>query len=197
MTTPTLVEWQKIDEENGLVMPWLTHPFLDWLKQQDWSDKNVIMFGAGLGDAWLAKRCKHLTVVERNDEWLIKAAEYSGQHGTFIHYIHRPCNDSSGMQDYYLEMPDDRVYDVIINDDAYRTELCQVAIDYLKKHNGGILVADNWQQDYVWISPIAEELMKPYKLNIFVQSNHTDHEGRPWNTVYWEIPPTNEIKHNP
>ena len=86
---------QKYDD-NGLVMPWFTHGALDEIKSMDLSDKNVLMFGAGLGDAWLAKRCKSLTVIERNEDWLYKAAENCGRNGAFVNYIHRPCNDSDG-----------------------------------------------------------------------------------------------------
>jgi len=56
------------------------------------------------------------------------------------------------------------------------------------KGRGGILIADNWQQDFVWISEVSEALMSPYKINRFYQPGHTNHEGKPWNTVYWEIP---------
>lgn len=190
MNTNSLVEWQRIDPENGLVEPWLTWPFMDWVKGEDWSDKNVIMFGAGLGDAWLAKKCKYLTVVERNEDWLVKAAEYAGNNGSFVNYLHRPCNDSDGKAEYYCQIPDDRSYDVIINDDAYRTELCQVAIDYfIQKKDGGIFVCDNFNQDFVWRSPKAIEIMSPYseKEVAFYQPGHINHEGNSWNTRFWII----------
>ena len=66
---------QKYDEETGLIMPWFTHGALGEIKSMDLSDKNVLMYGAGLGDAWLAKRCKSLIVIERKEDWLYKAAE--------------------------------------------------------------------------------------------------------------------------
>jgi hypothetical protein len=179
-----LVQWQIVDESNGLVMPWLVHPFLDWLKNQDLSDKNVIMFGAGLGDCWLAKRCKTLTVVERNPEWLAKASEYAAINGAVVNYILRECNDSSGMDDFYCEIPSHTKYDVIINDDAYRTELCQVGVDYFKQNGGGILICENWIQSYVWISPKAEEIMQPYESVIFEQPGHTENDGvNKWKTA--------------
>lgn len=188
MNQPVLCQWQKIDESNGLVMLWLTHPFLDWFKTQDLSDKNVIMFGAGLGDAWLSKRCKSLTVIERNPEWLKKASDYVYANGAEVDYILRECNDASGMEDFYCQIPSDKKYDVIINDDAYRTELCQVAIDYFKANGGGLFVCDNWIQSFVWLSPKAEEIMKPYEAMIFEQTDHTDNDGvNKWKTAAWYI----------
>ena len=183
-----LVQWQQIDDSTGLVMPWFTHPCLDWLKEQDWSDKNVIMFGAGMGDAWLAKKCKNLTVVERNQAWLEKASTYASENVAIVKYILRECNDSSGMAEYYCEIPSHIKYDVIINDDAYRTELCQVAVDYFKTNGGGIFIADNWVQSFVWISHKAEEIMQPYEGMMFEQSDHTDNDGiNKWKTAVWNI----------
>ena len=147
MSNIELVEWQRYSPKNGMIQCWFTHSCLDWMEEQDWSDKTVIMFGAGLGDAWLAAKCKNLYIVERNSEWLEKSKIVSNQAGSNnIEYILRPCNDSDGKADYYLELPKEVDFDVIINDDAYRTELCQVAVDYFKKKGGGIFVADNWAQ---------------------------------------------------
>lgn len=189
MNIPELCEWQIIDQDNGLVMPWLTHPFLEWAKQQDWRDKTVLMFGAGLGDAWLATKCKQLYVVERNIDWLNKAKEYAEQNKVFgIGYYHRPCNDSDGKSDYYLEMLEGCEPDIIINDDAYRTECCQMAVDYFKG-KGGIFICDNWIQSFVWMSPKAEEIMQPYEAMVFEQSDHTNNDGiNKWKTAVWDIP---------
>lgn len=188
MNTDQLVEWQIIDEDNGLVMPWLTHPFLAWAKQQDWSDKVIVMFGAGLGDLWLAKKCKQLHVVERSHEWLDRCANIAANSDVYnLSYLHRPCNDSDGKAEYYLNI-EGLNPDIIINDDAYRTECCQMAVDYFKG-KGGLFICDNWIQSFVWMSPKAEEIMKPYKAMIFEQENHTNNDGvNKWKTAAWNIP---------
>jgi len=179
-----MYEWQRIDEENGLCELWLTHDSLDWIKAQNWKNKVVFMFGAGMGDAWLAKRCKKLYVVERKEEWLIKAADICTKAGVDnVQYFYRPCNDSSGMEEMYCEIPKDIVPDVIISDDAYRTEVVRMAIDFFKKEMGGILICDNWWQDMVWKSPIAVEWVEPFDKLIFPQENHTDHQGECWKTA--------------
>lgn len=184
-----LCEWQRRSPKNGMIQCWFTHLCLDWIEEQDWSDKTIIMFGAGLGDAWLADRCKKLYIVERNKDWLEKSKIVSNDAGSKnIEYILRPCNDSDGKAEYYLELPKGVDFDVIINDDAYRTELCQVAVDYFKsKKGGGILVADNFDQDFVWRSPKAIEIMKLFFGEVFYQVDHTNHEGNQWNTRYWII----------
>lgn len=185
MNTTDLVEWQIRSPKNGMVMCWFTHPCLEWMEQQDWSNKTIIMFGAGLGDAWLANRCKRLVVVERNPEWLMKAADMCAMNSIAnIEYRLRECNDADGKAEYYLNTEGIEP-DIIINDDAYRTECCQMAVDYFtKKEGGGILISDNWVQSFVWMSPKAEEIMQPYEALVFEQENHTNNDGvNKWKTA--------------
>ena len=191
MNTPELVEWQIIDQDNGLVMPWFTHPFLNWMKKQDWSDKTLLMFGAGMGDAWLGKKCRMVYIVERSREWLDKSKAYCEANGiTNVQYIYRPVNDCDGKEREYLDLGGEDIFDIIINDDAYRTECCQVAVDYFtKRGKGGIFICDNWIQSFVWLSPKAEEIMQPYEAHVFEQIDHTNNDGvNKWKTAYWEFP---------
>lgn len=184
-----LVQWQQYSPVNGMIQCWFTHPCLEWMERQDWKDKVIIMLGAGLGDAWLANKCKHLFIVERNPEWLLKSKEVSEEKNiTNITYLLRECNDGNGEQEKYVFLPDVPI-DIIVNDDAYRTEICQMAVDYFNsKDNGGILICDNWIQSFVWMSPKAEEIMQPYKSLIFEQKDHTDNDGiNKWKTAAFFI----------
>lgn len=168
---------QRIDDTVGLVELWLTHGCLDWIKQQDWTSKVVMEFGAGMGDAWLARRCKFVYVVERNDEWLMKAA-YNCQINAIdnIQYLHRPCNEGEySKKDFYLQIPED--VDIIINDDVFRTELCEEAIKFFLKKGEGIFICDNWIQSFVWISPKAEDMMEDFESLVWEQPDHTDNDG--------------------
>jgi len=158
---------QRIDDTSGLIECWFTHKSLDWIKQQDWSDKNIIMYGGGLGNEWLAARCKNLVVIERDSAWLTNSGSYSTKY--------RPCNDSSGMDKYYLEFPDGLEPDIIISDDSYRTEAVFKAIEYFKGKGDGILICDNYNQSYVWRSPSALEALEPFEKLIFEQPNHEDY----------------------
>jgi hypothetical protein len=183
-----LVEWQIRSPKNGMVMCWFTHPCLEWMEQQDWSDKIIVMFGAGLGDAWLRTKCKALYIIERNHEWAEKSSHYAMSMGVSdIGYIMRPCNDSDGKADFYLNIEGFNP-DIIINDDAYRTECCQMAVDYFKD-KVGIFICDNWIQSFVWMSPKAEEIMQPYEAMVFEQKDHTNNDGiNKWKTAVWNIP---------
>lgn len=172
---------QRVDPENNLCELWLTHGALDWIKQQDWSDKVVWMFGAGLGDVWLAKRCKELHVVERNVEWIYKAQELAAPNGvTNLHYHHRPCNEGDvAKYDFYTNIPIS--VDIVINDDIMRFEVIEKALT-LKRPL--VLITDNWMQSYVFMCPQGEELLKYFESHIYEQSDHLDNDGiNKWKTA--------------
>lgn len=169
---------QRVD--NGLVQPWFTHGALDEISSMDLSDKVVWMFGAGLGDVWLSKRCKELHVVERNAEWIYKAQELAVPNGvTNLHYYHRPCNDCSGMDKEYCDIP--IKVDMVINDDAYRYE---VIVKALTLPRPLILITDNFMQAFVFMCPAAVDLLKEFEAKIYEQADHLDHDGiNKWKTA--------------
>lgn len=178
---------QRLDD-SGLVQSWFTHGALDAIMKMDLSDKNILQFGSGMGDVWLAKRCKMLLCVERKEEWLTVSQQSALMNGVEnIRYFYRPCNDSSGMAEFYTEIPKEYDIDVIINDDAYRYEVCELAINYFTKVGGGILIVDNWMQDYVFLSPKSEEILTPFRHEIYPQLDHRDHEGNCWKTAIFYI----------
>lgn len=184
-----LVEWQKI-APNGLVYPWWTHPFLDVLETWNLKDKMWLEFGAGLSTAWLRSKCRFVESIEASTEWGVKALDYCRQNNLTngsIFYQDLPDGVQERKAEYFELIPPEIKYDIISVDGIWRYECLQWALDHFKGR-GGILIADNWQQDYVWISEAAEQLMAPYKINRFFQPGHTNHEGKPWNTVFWEIP---------
>lgn len=189
---------QRIDPTNGLIQPWFTHGALDAIAAMDLREKNILQFGAGMGDIWLAQRCKSLTTIERKPEWLNRCVSERDRAGmmTKMGYIHRECNDCDGHAEFYTNIPGRQPFDIIINDDAYRTEVCEAAVKYFTQGVGGILICDNWDQDYVWISPKAQEIMAPYNGKFYVQQDHTNHEGKPWQTAIFFIPPAFKISLN-
>lgn len=190
MNTSELVEWQIIDNDSGLVFPWLTHPFLYWLKEQNLCDKTILEFGAGRSTAWWRHNSYWVDSIESNEEWgnqAIKDCESYNLHNGRIFCKTLPDGVQDKKKDFFDLIPTDKEYDVIVVDGIWRYECLEWALSHFKG-KGGLLIADNWNQDFVWISPPAEELMKPYKINKFIQPNHTNHEGNPWKTVYWNIP---------
>ncbi len=192
MNTSELVEWQISSPKNGMVMCWWTHPFLELIETWDWKDKVMLETGGGRGTAWLRERCKWVDTVEADLEWAKQiekdCIEYGLNNGR-IFSAQLPDGVQERKWEYFDLIPNDKSYDIVSVDGIWRFEMLQWALDHFKER-GGLLIADNMNQDYVWISPPADELMMPYKKHekIFYQENHTNHEGRPWNTRYWEIP---------
>ena len=190
MNTTNLSFGQRVDETNGLVECWFTHGALNAIKQMDLSNMKILEYGAGLGDAWLSKRCKELVVIERNYEWLEKVGTNLAANGcNNVTLLSRPCNDCSGEDKYYCEIPKGFEPDVIIVDDAYRYECIINTIEYAKQSDKEsiLLIVDNWQQDYVFICPAAEEALKDYYKVVFPQPDHTDHDGRRWQTALFNL----------
>jgi hypothetical protein len=188
MNTNELVEWQ-IYAPNGLVYPWWTHPFLEVLEKWDLKETTWLEFGGGRSTAYLRSRCKWVDTIEANSEWASQAhKDCAGANlSNGVIYSSDIPDGIQGMQEKYFGMIPDTVYDIISIDGIFRTEAIQWAINHFKGRDG-VLVLDNLDQDFVWISPKAMELLEPYKGEIFIQPNHTNHEGKPWNTRYYKIP---------
>jgi len=189
MNTSELVEWQRIDLTCGLVEPWLTHPFMDMVKHWDLATTTVLETGGGRSTAWWRHHCRWVDTIEANSEWGTQIAEDCNNYG--LHNGRLLCETipdgtEDGMKKYFSLIPTDKQYDIVIVDGIYRTEMLEWAVKHLRGR-GGVVIADNYQQDYVWISPKAEEIMKSYLIYRFVQPDHTNHEGRPWNTSYWIV----------
>lgn len=190
MDTNNLSFGQRIDPESGLVESWFTHGALDRIKMHDLSGREILQYGSGLGDVWLSRRCKKLISIERDLVWADKVYELFSEN--FIDNARiekRPCNDCCGMDEYYTAFPEDMLTpDVIIVDDAYRYECIVKAVEYSKVAGKKImLIVDNWMQDYVFICPAAEELLKGHTQDIFPQHDHEDHEGNRWQTAIFYL----------
>lgn len=190
MNTSELVEWQIRSNKNRMVMCWWTHPILELIETWNWKDKTILETGSGRGTAWLRERSKWVDSIEADLEWAEQVRkdcqEYDLNNGR-VFAAQLPDGVQDRKQEYFDLIPTDKQYDIITVDGIWRYEMLQWALDHFKGR-GGLLIADNWDQDYVWISPPAIELMKPYEIHTFIQPNHINHEGKPWKTVYWEIP---------
>ncbi len=192
MNTTELVEWQIRSPKNGMVMAWWTHPILEVIETWDWKDKVMLETGAGRGTAWLRERCKWVDSIEADLEWAAqveKDCDGYGLHNGRVFAAQLPDGVQDRKQEYFDLFPNDKTYDIISVDGIWRYEMLVWVLEHFKGR-GGLLIADNFDQDYVWISPPADALMLPYKEveHIFYQPNHTNHEGKQWNTRYWDIP---------
>lgn len=184
-----LCEFQKQDEAIGLVYPWWTHPFLEVLDKMDLSEKILLEFGCGLGTSWLRNKCKWVDSIDANDEWAAKAENVCNanvlNNGKI--FSKNLMEGVQGTQYLFFDMiPYETNYDIISVDGIWRYECIEWAVAHFKNREG-VLIVDNYMQDYVFICPAAEELLKNYEQKHFIQPDHTNHDGRPWQTSIFYI----------
>lgn len=181
-----LVQWQRIDPSNGLIEPWLTHPAIDEIKSWELADKQVLEYGAGMSTLWWAHKCKHVISIEANEGWFDKLQNHPVRQTYHnLEIFLRVCNEGDQSKiDFYTAIPDTYRPDIVIVDGILRYECILKAMTLPRPLT---LIVDNWQQDFIFMCPAADELMKDYKAKIFPQPGHTDHEGHPWQTAIWEL----------
>lgn len=183
-----LCEFQKIDPTNGLVYPWLTHPALEVISKWNLDGMSVLEYGGGFSTLWWGDKCKEVVTIETNEEWLrIIDSELMGCHGHYgnIKLYHRQCNEGDQSKiDYYTEIPDGFIPDIVVVDGILRYECILKALTLPRPL---VLIIDNWQQDYVFICPAAEDALRDYEGQLYVQPDHKNHEGRPWTTAIFYL----------
>ena len=58
----------KAVDNDGSPIPWFTYPAIDYLKQLDFSEKDIYEYGAGYGSYFWANRAKSITSVENDKD---------------------------------------------------------------------------------------------------------------------------------
>lgn len=182
-----LSDFQRFDPTNNLVEPWLTHPAMDVIKTWDLEDMNVLEWGSGLSTVWWADKCRYVYSIEADQKWFADVVHLKNEKGldkkAEIHYRNVHEGDQTKI-DFYTEVPKWYTPDIVIVDGILRYECILKALTFLRPLT---LIVDNWQQDYVFICPAAEEALKDFEKKVYIQPDHKDHEGRPWATAIFQI----------
>lgn len=182
-----LSDFQIFDQTNNLVFPWLTHPALDVIKGWDLTNKLVLEWGSGLSTLWWAEKCNYVYSIEAEPNWFAKVVELKNEHGlqgkAEIHYRNVHEGDQTKI-DFYTEVPAWYEPNIVVVDGILRYECILKALTLPRPL---ILIIDNWQQDYVFICQAAEKALEGFTGNVYIQPDHTNHEGRPWATAIFNI----------
>jgi len=180
-----LVQWQ-LHSPNGHVYPWWVRTLLEEIEHWDLADKKVLEYGGGWSSIWLASKCKEVITIETNEQWIKDIQEYAVANGiTNLTLIHRQTNEGDQSKvDYYTEIPEGYVPDIVCIDGVLRHECLLKALTLPRPIT---IIHDNYQQDG-FVCPSSEEVMKPYQIHNFIEEAHTDNHGRKWATAYWNIP---------
>ncbi len=179
------VQWQVRDEEYPTLKAWFTHGMLNEISKWDLKDKNVLEYGGGWSSIFWAFHCKNVVTIETDANWINDIQMYANQHGlNNITLIHRQCNEGDQKKvDYYTEVPDGFIPDIVIVDGVLRHECLLKALTLPRPLT---IIHDNWQQDG-FVCPSSEEVMKEFEIHNFIQDDHTDNHGRKWATAYWDL----------
>lgn len=182
-----LCDFQRFDPTNNLVEPWLTHPSMDVIKSWDLADKKVLEWGSGLSTIWWADKCKYVYSIEADRNWFARIVELKNGTGlqakAEIHYRNVQEGDQTKI-DFYTDVPAWFQPNIVVVDGVLRYECILKALTLPRPLT---LIVDNWQQDYVFICPAAVEALRSFTGNVYIQPDHTNHEGRPWQTGIWII----------
>lgn len=181
-------EWQFIDN-NGMVFPWYTKPFLDVLITWNIKNWDVFEWGGGYSTVWWAAHAKHVVTVDNNEEWLTgvqKNLDQLNLHNVILKHrvtdSHADIGDGGQTSPYVLAIDeDDKLYDCIIIDGRHRNTCATKVLAHLKP--GGILILDNANQASCDLNSLPTfELFKDYVHHSYLQPGHRD-----WRTDYWII----------
>lgn len=187
---PKVAEWQWLDESCGLWYPWYTIGALEEISTWDLKDKNVFEYGGGRSTLWWANKAKSVFSIERTDEYWTIVNEFIRSNNLQNCQCHKvtACEGIQADMDKYVNYIDYRFpiarFDIVIVDDIFRYECMVKALTLPRPLT---LIVDNWCQDFVFRCPAAEDLMKTYPGEFYIQEDHTNHEGNPWTTAIWHL----------
>jgi hypothetical protein len=183
-----LCEWQRNDPELGVPQPWFTHAALDEIQTWDLEDQTVLEYGGGFSTLWWGHKCKRVFTIETDLEWISRIRDRLGS-GSNVTIFHRAITDL----DQYTRLPEGCRANIVVVDAAsagadivaLRHACLERALTLPRPLT---IIFDNWQQDSVFVSPLSERMMAPYEGQVYVQPDHMNHKGRPWQTAIWNLP---------
>lgn len=170
----------RIDPRYGVIMPWYTHGALDDLAARDLSDKVVVEWGGGLSTFWWSRACRQVYTIEANQdwtEWIVCTAREKGFDNLSVRHI-----DPEGFETEYLKLPVKP--DIVCIDGSLRTECLEVALSLPRPLT---IIFDNWMQDGIYFDVEMEKKMTVYPGRFYIQADHKDHQGHPWQTAIWDL----------
>lgn len=124
----------------GTPIPWVTYPFIDFIKDRIKKDHSVFEFGSGNSTLFYAKYAGSVVSVEHNKEWYDKISKNTPQNSKMIFSELFYGGD-------YCQTPLrlDEKFDIIIIDGRDRVNCCKYAIDALSLN--GVIVLDNSERE--------------------------------------------------
>ncbi len=124
--------------KNNEPLPWMTYPFIDFIKDRLNKELTIFEFGSGNSTLFFAERVKKVVAVEHNKEWydLVKSK--------------MPTNVSihlKNLSEEYQNTVNDDQFDIIIVDGENRNDCIRNSVKSLSA--SGIIILDDFERkDY-------------------------------------------------
>ena len=131
---------KKSVNKKGQAIPWYTYPCYDFLRFRDFSQSEILEFGAGQSTFWWAKNSKHVTALEGDSDWLAYLKKDIPDNATLQLVSLENAAVCESDVERFLETSR-KQFDVLIIDGLYRSEMIRFALAYRKPT--GIIICDN------------------------------------------------------
>lgn len=127
-------------DSDGSPIPWVTYPFIDFIKERIQKQHNVFEFGSGNSTLFYSKYAGSVVSVEHDKVWYDKIVKNAAENSRMIFCDLVYDGD-------YCRMPVnlEEKFDLIIIDGRDRVNCCKHAIDALTPT--GVIVLDNSERD--------------------------------------------------
>ena len=123
-------------------IPWVTYPFLDFIKERLTKDLKVFEFVSGNSTLFFADRVKQINSVEHNSDWYNLLHSEVPDNGNIILAI------SSNEEDYVKPLKKaNNKFDLIFIDGIHRVTCCSISIKFLSTQ-GVIILDDSEREEY-------------------------------------------------
>ena len=126
-------------DKNSTPIPWLTYPFIEFIKERLDSNYTMLEFGSGSSTIYFASKLKHTLSFEDNHEWFNIIQAKLPSNASIIYYKTLDEINSclcAGTNQYDI---------VLVDSTSERDRFADTAVAYLKKT--GIIILDDTEHE--------------------------------------------------
>lgn len=177
-------EWQYIDERHNMLFAWYSKPFLDVLKNMDFSNSRILELGMGASTLWWGKVAKSVVAVDFDKKWfdMVNEGLIELNLKDKVETIY-----ASEINDYIKPINTTGKFDVIIVDGGWRKE-CMLSINENNLNKGGLVILDNFE----YLPEIIDSnIFRTNPFQVYPQPHHYM-----WRTACWKIDNFEVISNN-
>jgi len=121
-------------QADALPIPWITYAAMDYLAQLDFSQADILEYGAGSGSLWWAYRARQVISVESDATWAERIRSQAPKNLRVIGPL-------SGSEYVSAPLEPGKKFEVIVVDGKQREACALAALDHLV--GGALLILDN------------------------------------------------------